>query len=56
VVGAADHAAPGSDLRVASVHQQLSSDFADATVVHQIRTRHVGTLVRRQEEGRAAPQ
>ena len=31
----------------------LSSDLADATVVHQIRTRHVGTLVGRQEERRA---
>src|ERR1700733_5416511 len=32
---------------------QGASDLADATVVHQIRTRHVGTLVGRQEERRA---
>src|ERR1700733_13124027 len=30
-----------------------ASDLADATVVHQIRTRHVGALVGRQEERRA---
>ena len=38
---------------VAEQTADRASDLADTTIGHQIRTRHVGTLVGREEERRA---